>query len=95
MTYPTKPGQQCRVVGKTLEELGELTAVVARLQIQGIDEIDPSSGKTNRQRLEEEMADVSAQFTLLAKMLGLDIEAMHTRADRKMADMAEWERLMP
>ena len=53
---------QARRVGKTIEELGELLGVLGRLSIQNIDDIDPGTGKTNRQRLHEETADVLAQL---------------------------------
>jgi len=82
-----------RRMGKTGEELSELAAVVNRIQIQGIDSVDPSSGKTNRQRLEEEMADVMAQCRVTIEVLGLDESAMHMREIEKRRQMAEWESL--
>jgi hypothetical protein len=41
---PDDNPRQARRIGKTLEELGELTAVLARISIQGMDAVDPASG---------------------------------------------------
>lgn len=80
-----------RRFGKQLEELGELSAVTARCIIQGVDEIDPSSGKTNRQRLEEEMADVLAQLELTVRLFDLNQDFIVRRVGIKHAQMVEWE----
>ena len=82
---------QTRRAGKTLEELSELSAVLARVQIQGLDEIDIGSGKTNRQRLTEEMADVCAQLLLTREAFDLNVKAISDRMDRKVDQMGEWE----
>jgi NTP pyrophosphatase (non-canonical NTP hydrolase) len=83
--------QQARRVGKTLEELGELTAVLGRISIQGLHAIDPASGKTNRQRMVEEMADVLAQFKVNIDHFGISEEELLVRADRKIEQMSGWE----
>ncbi len=83
-----------RRLGKTTEELAELLAVVGRIGIQGIDEIDPSSGHTNRQRLTEEMADVWAQLELLKEHYHLDVYQLSVRKAKKIARMHEWDRLV-
>jgi len=87
-----------RRAGKTGEEASELAGVCSRITIQGIDEIDPSSGKTNRQRLTEEMADVLAQIACTITFLGLDsdagIAATQARVETKIAQMNEWEELV-
>jgi len=80
-----------RRMGKTGEEVCELGAVVNRIQIQGIDEIDPASGKTNRQRLEEETADVYAQLDENISRLGLSLEFIEQRRQVKRGYMQEWE----
>lgn len=82
-----------RRMGKTGEELAELLAVVNRIQIQGIDAIDPASGKTNRQRLTEETADVLAQLLVNSGALNLDDDAIQTRMIEKEGQMREWEAL--
>jgi len=83
-----------RRLGKTGEELGEAMAVVSRCIIQGIDEIDPSSGKTNRLRLEEELADVLAQIECTVDAFGLRTDFIKERGAKKVEQMAVWEGLM-
>lgn len=83
-----------RRMGKTLEELGELVAVCARIKIQGLDAIDPASGKTNRQRLIEESGDVSAQLTCNRHYLQLDEDALDAREHEKVRQMEQWEALL-
>lgn len=92
--YVETDSQRLRRFGKTLEELGELQAVVARCIIQGIDEIDPSSGKVNRKRLEEEIADVDAQLGLLVYSFNLDQQYIHARSNDKVDQMHTWESLV-
>lgn len=82
-----------RRMGKLGEELSECGAVAARVIIQGLDETDPGSGKTNRQRLQEELADVRAQIDCTVQALALDQNAMAQRTARKIGDMSEWEAL--
>lgn len=82
-----------RRMGKTGEELGELQNVVSRIIIQGIDEIDPGTGKTNRQRLIDETADVLAQCYVNMAALGLPESEINARVDTKVGLMAEWESL--
>lgn len=92
-----QPWQVCtnkamqRRYGKLLEELGELASVVARCTIQGVDEVDPSSGFVNRERLENEIADVLCQLELTVDVLGLNRERMKTRQWLKSIQMAQWE----
>jgi hypothetical protein len=83
--------RRLRRLGKTGEELAELSAVVSRCIIQGVDEIDPSSGKTNRQRLQEEVADVYCQLDLLVTALNLNTFQIDVRSAKKAGQMAEWE----
>lgn len=91
---PWKPDddpRQARRIGKTAEEVNELGAVLARISIQGLDEIDPGSGKTNRVRLEEEMADCYAQFEKTIDYLKLNRDLIAKRATVKSLQMDEWE----
>jgi len=83
-----------RRLGKTGEELGELMAVVGRIGIQGIDEIDPSSGATNKDRLYDEIADVLAQIKLLFDFYKLDANRISARQTAKIESMHEWDRLV-
>lgn len=80
-----------RRMGKLQEELGELGVAAARIVIQGLDGIDPDSGKGNLQRLEEEIADVLAQCNVTIDRLRLDRDGITARAARKSILMAQWE----
>lgn len=86
--------RRLRRLGKSLEEVSELGAVLARCIIQGIDEIDPSSGKTNRLRLQEEVADVRTQIDRLIFFFSLDKDAIFFREIDKNASMERWEELI-
>ena len=88
---PTTNLAMLRRMGKTIEELSELSSVCARCIIQGIDEIDPATGKTNRERLHEEMADVQAQIAANTIDLNMDQEMMALRTARKFRLMTDWE----
>lgn len=82
---------ESRRLGKTAEELSELLAVIARMTIQGIDEIDPGSGKTNRQRFIDETADVIAQINCNFRAFDMPADEIDERVQHKEALMAEWE----
>lgn len=82
-----------RRMGKTGEELGELQNVISRIIIQGIDEIDPGTGKSNRKRLIEEIADVMVQCYVTIATLDLPQKEIDERINEKVSMMAEWERL--
>jgi NTP pyrophosphatase (non-canonical NTP hydrolase) len=91
---PTTNRMLLRRMGKTGEELGELMSVVCRIVIQGetLEEIDPGSGKTNRQRLIEETADVMAQLEANIERLDLPMVEIAARRHRKKSYMDEWEK---
>lgn len=88
---PTTNLFHLRRLGKLGEECGELQAVASRCVIQGIDEVDPSSGKTNRQRLIEELADVVAQIDCTVEAFNLDEHTIRARIAHKRQQMADWE----
>lgn len=88
---PDDNPHQARRIGKTLEELGELTGVLARISIQGLDAIDPASGKTNRQRMIEETADVYAQLGCNIRAFDLPMSDIINRQVLKAEQMAQWE----
>lgn len=83
-----------RKLGKSLEELSELSCVLARCLIQGVDEVDPSSGKVNRVRMQEEVADVYAQLNLLVLAFKLNEEEISERIVDKINSMKKWEQLI-
>lgn len=83
-----------RRLGKALEELSELSNVLARCLIQGVDEIDPSSEEVNRIRMQKEVADVYTQLAHLVVAFDLDQNDMMARIKYKTESMATWERLL-
>jgi hypothetical protein len=82
------------LLGKLSEEVGELTAAVARCMIQGINESEPVTGKPNRDWLEDELADVSAAGSLVIEYFGLNDRRMDARFDRKREHLKAWHRLL-
>lgn len=90
---PTTDRMMLRRFGKLTEEAGELIAVTGRCVCQGIDEIDPSTGLTNRRRLEKEIADVYTQLDLAIDMLQLDASFIWIRRGEKREAMYRWEQL--
>ncbi len=81
-------------LGKLGEEAGELSSIVSRCIIQGIDECDPETGKPNRQALMEELADVYAMGNLCTERFGLDVVQIVGRRDRKMAMKRAWHDML-
>lgn len=90
---PDADPHQARRIGKTSEEVCELGSVLARISIQGLHAIDPSSGKTNRQRLLEETADVLAQCQVnMVALFTIDERGrIHERILEKRRQMEQWE----
>lgn len=88
--FPETDLNTVRALGKTLEELGECTSAVSRCLIQGVEECEPVTGKPNRRWLEQEIADVLAQFEILIEMKSLDIAAIQRRKEFKKGLMAIW-----
>ena len=80
-----------RRVGKTGEEAAELQKVLSRIVIQGIDGVDPATGKTNLQALTEEIADVMAQCDVCIAAFDLDLDAICRRFFVKVEQMRERE----
>ena len=83
-----------RRVGKTGEECSELLKVCCRISLQGLNGINPSSKKSNREELLEEMADVEAQVQCTVKALEIStIERLNyfNRINEKKRQMDEWE----
>jgi len=80
-----------RRLGKTIEELGELVAVLGRSVCQGIDGIDPSSGESNIERMTKESADVLTQIRCNIAAFELSQQAIDLRIEDKSQKMAAWE----
>lgn len=81
-------------LGKLGEECGELSAAVSRCIIQGIDEHEPVTGKSNREWLEDEIADIIANTTLVRKHFNLDRERIFERVVKKMTRLRAWHSML-
>lgn len=88
----TKP-VDLKHLGKLAEELGECQSAVARCIIQGIEEYEPITRKSNRKWLEEEIADVMANLALVIAHFNLDKERMSKRVDVKSAQYKLWHEM--
>lgn len=86
-----------KAINKLGEENSELTTVLFRIQNQtdGLDAIIPGETKTNRQWLEEEIADVMATSALAVKHLKLDLEFIEQRAKKKTVYLEKWYMMEP
>lgn len=68
-------------LGKLAEESGELASRASRCIVQGLDELDPDTGRSNREELAREMADVdAAQLALITVApVPYDITRRHSK----------------
>lgn len=89
--HPMSDPVDLKTAGKALEELGECTAALSRCLIQGMDGTEPTTGKVNRQWLENEMDDVQAQFILLSERFNLHSDP--ARVARKVSNCREWHKM--
>lgn len=97
MVQPWKPiTNLCDLkhLGKLGKELGEASAVTSRCIIQGLDGLNPETGKPNRRWLEEEIADVLANFDLVVTRFNLDKEFIMQREAKKIALLREWHGML-
>lgn len=81
-------------LGKLVEELGEAQAACARCIIQGIDECEPETGKSNREWLEEELADVRANIGLVIQHFVLNSERITNRVIAKRKKLTIWHQML-
>jgi len=77
-------------LGKLGEELNEGGSAASRCIIQGVDEVEPTTLKPNRQWLQEEIADIIAMCGLAITELGLDEDAIAKRIEYKLKYHTEW-----
>lgn len=90
MWHPEENLETVAIVGKLGEESCELAGKCARICISGIDQVNPSTGNTNRAELLEEIADVHAMILHTMERLKLDSDAMHDRSIRKYVFKTPW-----
>jgi len=89
--HPMTDPVDLKTAGKVLEELGECTAALSRCLIQGMDDTEPTTGKVNREWLEDEIADVYANFELLIERF--DLKISNERIARKSAQLRSWHKM--
>lgn len=89
---PEQDRHRLAVLGKLAEECNELAARASRCILHGLDEVDPDTGRTNREELTRELADVDACTAQALKRL--DIEPMMQRAGDKYAGFNRWHDLI-
>lgn len=87
---PIRNATDLKHLGKLAEELGEAGAAVSRCIIQGVDEAEPVTGKRNRVWLEDEIADVLANCTLVMQRFDLDVPRIMERRFRKITQLRLW-----
>lgn len=85
---PTTNASEIRSIGKAQEECAELMKILARCLIQGVDGVDPETGKTNRDALAEEIADVTAALSIVSD--DFDLDPLSARVSRKRLLLRLW-----
>lgn len=91
--HPISNAVDLKHLGKLGEELNEAGSAVSRCIIQGVDEKEPVTGKINREWLEDELADVLANISLVCARFQLDTVRMEKRAQRKKLHLRQWHNL--
>ncbi|MBD9372080.1 hypothetical protein IB238_05480 [Rhizobium sp. ARZ01] len=81
-----------QALGKACEEASELSNILARCLIQGLNQNEPVSGKPNRQALFEEIADLDAAIQWLRELVNDEYDG--ARADRKLNGFRRWQRML-
>jgi NTP pyrophosphatase (non-canonical NTP hydrolase) len=77
-------------LGKLVEECGELASIGSRCIIQGVDEAHPVTGVINKAALTEEIADVTANMSLVIDHFRLNMLFIQERAERKKDLLRTW-----
>jgi hypothetical protein len=88
--HPMTDARDVKTLGKLGEETGELSAAICRCLIQGVDECEPVTGKSNRQWLEDEIADVRLHIRLVIERFALDEKRMAEREAKKEGGVRWW-----
>lgn len=83
------------VIGKLSEESSELAGRCARAMIQGLDALDPDTGRSNLAHLQDEIADVQAMTQLAIEFLRLDTAYLQDRRIRKYRYKKPWVAALP
>lgn len=78
------------VLGKLGEEVCEAGAKLFRAIIQGMMEADPTSGKINKNAIEDELADIQAMIIHATLRFNLDSDRMQARTKAKFSYKLPW-----
>lgn len=89
---PEQDPHRLAVLGKLAEECNELAGRAVRCIIQGIDEKDPATGRTNRDELAREASDVEACLEMVESLLG--VKRITSRVAGKYDGFKRWHRLI-
>lgn len=82
--------QTLAALGKLAEECGELSAIIARCVIQGLNGVNPETGEINDDDLQKEIADVRGLSQLVIRQFGFDDAFIAERAEKKYQMKREW-----
>lgn len=91
--YPESDPVRVAALGKLIEELTEAASRAARCVIQGLEEADPETGRSNHEELGREMADIQAAFLALQLEVGT-IPVTETRVSNKYNGFRRWFNLI-
>ena len=87
---PEKDQVILALLGKASEEAAELINILCRAIIQGLDQDDPETGKPNILAIQDEVADMQAQLSLLKEYLDLNRVYIKERANAKFNHKDKW-----
>jgi len=91
--HPITDKVDLKILGKLQEELGELQSAIARCMIQGVDECHPVTGKSNREWMQEEVADVLAGLDIaIERFHNFARKPINERRYAKREYLARWHR---
>jgi hypothetical protein len=88
--HPITDTVDLKHLGKLAEEAGELCSAASRCMIQGMNEAHPTTGKINREWLEDEIADVFANIDLCMERFDLDQVRVTERMRNKFIQLRKW-----
>jgi hypothetical protein len=91
---PEKDARILAVTGKLGEEAAELSKICHRIAIQGLNGIDPATGKPNVVALLEEIADVRALSDIAHDRFDIYGPEFRERVVRKIAQKEAWLELL-
>lgn len=78
-------------LAKLIEECGELIQVAGKKLAYFHTDMHPDGAGSLKERLGDEMADVSAAIIFVAQQLDLDVDRIELRADKKLKLYETWE----